>query len=219
MRTIFNIHLIAAIALTAGGVASAQQAKPPVEIDIKTVKVTAVPTPQFAAANVPDKRWRPKTWLEIDVDMTAKKTKTLEDASTVIDALEVKLFVALNAKGAAAKASPAKKRTVITATFNVINVPANTPDHAHVLAFVSPAALVRLLESNNFVPSSDIEAVGVEINFAGQPVGYYSHPVKPYPQRFWLDLSVFNTVDGVLLPKMKTPFAPLWGDYDVEVKQ
>ena len=54
------------------------------------------------------------------------------------------------------------------------------------------------------------------VNFNGQLVGGHSSAGG----KFWeTNAAQFSTVDGVLLPKAKTPFAPLWGDYDVDAKQ
>ena len=214
MRSKILFYICASAALGSSGVVSGQEGKAAVKVEIKAAAPTIVQTPQFMAPNVGEKKWRPKGWLELDVDFVAKKAKTPGDPSTVIDSLEIKVFIGLAKPDAASK-----KFTVLTGTMNALNIAGHGVDHSHLLAFISPSALLRLTDNANFNANSDIKGVGVEINFGGVPVGYYSLPPTPYPQRWWADLSKFNTVDGVLLPKVKTPFAPLWGDYDVEVKQ
>jgi hypothetical protein len=99
---------------------------------------------------------------------------------------------------------------MLTATIIYANVPLK--EKVHALAFVSPAAMARTLEKNIFT-AADIKAVGVDVNYGGQTVGGKSTAGK-----FWDKLESFNVVDGAILPKAKTPFSPIWGDYDLDVK-
>lgn len=185
------------------------QVAPTVKVDVKDIKTQDQRTPQFQAAVTKEHIWRPKVWLEIDMELDVKKAKTATDNTTMVDALEVRFFIGLNGTDAN------KKNYVLTGTMTLQNIPTKAGEHAHVLAFVSPSTLRRLLgESKQFNSAVDIKAIAVEISHGGQIIGGY-----PIGQgKWWEDLSKFAVVDGEILPKLKTPFATLWGDYDVDVK-
>ena len=180
-----------------------------VKVDVKEIATQEQKTPQFQVNGVKDHVWRPKNWLEIDLAMDVKKAKTPGDNTTMVDSLEVKYFIGLNAMDAN------KKNYVLTGTMTLQNVPTKAGEHAHVLAYVSPSVLRRLLGENKpFTASADIKAKAVEISYGGQVIGGF-----PIGQgKWWEDLSKFAVVDGEILAKSKTPFASLWGDYDVDVK-
>lgn len=180
-----------------------------VKVDVKDLKTQDQKTPQFQANGVKEHVWHPKTWLEIDMEMDVKKARTAGDNTTMVDALEVKYFIGLNATDAN------KKNYVLTGRMTLQNIPTRAGERARALAFVSPSTLRRLLgDTKQFNSSVDIKAIAVEISYGGQVIG--GHPVGQ--GKWWEDLSKFAVVDGEILPKMKTPFAPLWGDYDVDVK-
>lgn len=193
--------------------ASAQEVSKDIKVDVKGLKSAEQQTPQIQASNVKDKVWRPKKWLEVDVDFEAKKMKTAADTSTIIDALEVKYFVALN------KADKTGKFYAFTATVQYANVPARgAVDKNHLLMFVSPSAMSRILEKADFSGQSDIKALGVEFYHGGELCGWDSSMGKTAAGRWWADMTKFTALDGMLLPKSKTPFSVLWGDYDIETK-
>lgn len=175
-----------------------------VQVKVKNLSVDGQYTPQFSVPNVKDKRFRPKTWLELDVQFEAKKNTTV-DKNPMIDSLDFKYFIGLNAS------SPEGKPYVLTASVTYVNILQKEDQHA--LAYVSPNSLLNLLQKNTFT-NADVRAVGVEIYKGGALCGWMSSTGS----RWWEKLDSFATVDGMLLPKLKTPFAPLWGDYDVESK-
>jgi hypothetical protein len=175
-----------------------------VEAKIKGIQVDGQFTPQFSVPNVKDKRFRPKTWLEMDVAFEAKKNTSV-DKNPVIDSLDFKYFIGLNAK------TKEGKNYVLTASVNYVNI--MEKEEHHTLVYVSPSALVNLLQKNTF-GAADVQASGVEIYKGGALCGWMSSS----GQRWWANLDAFAVVDGMLLPKLKTPFAPLWGDYDLESK-
>jgi hypothetical protein len=181
-----------------------------VKVDVKEVKTQEQKTPQIPAVGVKEHAWRPKSWLEIDVALTAKKAKTPGDNTTMVDALDMKFFIGLNVSDAN------KKPYLLTGTLSLQNVPTKVGEQAHVLAYVSPNTMRRLFgDAKTFNPNADIKAIALEISYGGQVIGGY-----PIGQgKWWDDLSKFAVVDGEILPKLKSPFAPLWGDYDVDVKE
>lgn len=197
--------MVGAVALSSSVIYS-QEVSQEVKVDVRDIKVQAQNTPQFNVGNVVDKRWKPKVWLELDVEFEAKKATGLPDKSPVVDSLEFKVFVGLN------KSNQEGKALVLTATVTYNNI--IEKENQHALLFAAPAALARILEKSNFT-TADVKATGVEIYKGGALAGWKSSN----SQRWWAEMSNFAAIDGVLLPKNKTPFAPLWGDYDLEAAQ
>lgn len=180
---------------------------PTVKVDIKDVKFESIETPRLQASNLPEKSWRPKKWMQIDVHFNAKKAKT-GDTNPYIDALEFKYYISLNVADAVTK-----KYILLTSTINYVNI--NSKEiQSHALAFVSPASISRLLGKTDFT-GADVKAVAIEVSYGGQLVGGHNQGAAG---KWWDDLSKFTVIDGNLLPKNKTPYAPYWGDYDVDVK-
>jgi hypothetical protein len=176
---------------------------------VKDLSVQEQKSPMFQAGGVKDHVWRPKNWLELDLALDVKKAKTPGDNTTMVDSLDLKFFIGLNHMDAN------KKYYLLTGTITVLNVPTKVGEQAHVLAYVSPNTLRRLIGDNKpFTASADIKAVAVEISYGGQVIGGY-----PVGQgKWWDDLSKFAVVDGEIVPKLKSPFSPLWSDYDLDVK-
>jgi len=198
-----NIRPLFVSILVAGSTALYAQEAPTVKVKTDDVKSTAIQTPNISAPNIPAKPFRPRNWLELDT--TFETTKAIKPGeSPYVDQLEFKYYIALN------KTDKSGKYMMLTATVIYTNIPLK--DKVHALAFVSPASLERALEKKDFT-NGDIKAVGVDINFGGQTVGGKSTSGK-----FWDKLDSFNVIDGAILPKSKTPYAPLWGDYDVDAK-
>jgi hypothetical protein len=205
MNTRISLITIASIALTQIG--RAQDAASPLKVEIKDAKPAAVQTPQFQASNVPAKAWRPKNWMEVDVGFDVKKKPTPGDTSTFVDALEFRFYIALNKMD---RSTP-PKRLLLTGTVHAQNIPLK--EKSHVLVYISPATLTRVLEKATFT-EADISDIGIEVLAGGQTVGAHSKINK----KWWESLDAFSTVGDAVLPKIKTPFASLWGDYDVDVK-
>lgn len=204
----FSLHVLSVSALLAmAGIAHAQDTSR-ARIDA-AVKVTAIQTPMFSAPNVPNKVWRPRNWLEMDVDMQVKGMQSRTQKGDVLDSVEVKVFIAFNG------ADPTtKKYNGLSGTFNVQNMPEHGVEHSHLLAYASPALVSRMLNGKPDFTPGDIKATGVEISYNGNVVGFYSS----VPGKKWWEETTVAVQPGLLLPKVKTPFAPLWGDYDLEVK-
>lgn len=188
----------------------AQEASKEVQVDIKKVEAGAQNTPQFSAPNVKDKRWTPKTWLEVDVPFSLKKAKSEQSPGPMVDSLDFKIYVVLNKRDATSG-----KYIMLTASITYLN--ANSDDReSHAMAFASPSALANILGNPRFT-AADVTptALGVEVFKGGALAGGYS----TNGGKFWEKADNFLIQDGALLPKAKTPFAPLWGDYDLETKQ
>jgi len=179
---------------------SAQSAKPEIKIDQVDMKVEQQFTPKIEPVNVVDKRWLPKTWLELQVNFKSTIANDLGGRLGTYPSIEAKYFLALS--GAKTKEG---KQVVLTGTINFKDVPSGD---CHLLAYVTPATLKRMLKKENG-GKSDVAAFGVEISAGGVLLGGKSSGGK-----WWEPADKLSLEEGVL-SKDKTPFAPLWGDYDL----
>lgn len=189
--------------------ASAVMGQSPEEVraKIKGVTTQATQTPEFAVNNTGNvKRWKPKEWLEVDVEFEVDLAPSAGGRDGTLDVIQVNLYVALNAK------TDEGKRYVAKATQAFTNVSAK--DESHVLFFMSPASLKSLFKKDNFLVTSDVQGWGVELVVGGKVLAADSSLGN---QPWWEQTDSFAMMDGVLVTKNKTPFAPLWGDYDLEV--
>ena len=182
---------------------SAQDAKSELKLGRLDVKVEQQFTPQLTATNVVDKRWKPKTWLEIQVDFKATIATKLGGREGTYPLIEIKYFVAL----AGAKTKDGKQ-VVLSGTINYKDVP---NDESHALAYVSPASLKRLLLKENG-GKGDVSVFGVEISAGGTPLSFKSSNGS----RFW-EAADKISFEEVVMSKDKTPFAPFFGDFDLAV--
>jgi len=192
------------------GSLSAQDITQQVKVDVKSVKIDQQFTPQIQAINVVDKRWRPKTWIEIEGVFDIKLATDLGGRKGSLASMSVTYFIGLNQK------TDDGKNIVLTGTVNYRDVPADSPGIG--LAFVSPSTLKRILQKDNG-GKGDVQAFGCEVTVGGTRLGFASSAGGPW----WFDTATqglsdkYSFQDGTVLPKAKTPFAPFWGDYDLPV--
>lgn len=184
------------------------QEAPPVKVDVHDLKVGSQQTPQFQAAGVTDKRWRPKNWLEVDLEFDIKVPQSEGGRRGSLDAMTVNYYVVLN------QTTKDGKRMVLKGSFNYTDIPA--AETCHALAYVSPATLRRTLLKDNFTAAADVQGWGVEVVVDGKRItGKSSIGNDPW----WDKPDAFTMIDGTMLTKQETPFAILWGDYDVLAKK
>ena len=190
--------------------ASAQEMSKEVKVDFKRVEVGSQNSPQFSAPNVKDKRWNPKIWLEIDAAFGVKKAPNPADKSPIVDSIELKYYVVLNKRDASGKF------ILLTASITYVN--ANEEDReSHAMAFASPSSLARALGNPRYtVADLTPTAYAIVATRGGALAGF--HNTGGGAGAWWEKLENFSVMDGLLLPKIKTPFAPLFVDYDLESK-
>ncbi|MBL9133293.1 MAG: hypothetical protein JNG86_18930 [Verrucomicrobiaceae bacterium] len=184
---------------------------PKVKVDLKRVNVGEQGTPDFAAGNVTLKRWRPKKWMEIDVEFDIKVPQDAGGRNGSYSGLKMNVYVVFNAQTKDGKFEAAK------ASLNLSNIPA--AETCHALAYISPASLRSILQKDNFTPA-DVKGWGVEFVADGQTVAGDGNP-KPTSGNIWWSgpaAEKFAFREGVILAKSESPFAMLFGDYDVEAK-
>ncbi len=182
----------------------AQDASTQVKVEVKDVKFESQPTPQINTVNLVDKRWKPKTWLEVDTEFDIKLPRSEGGNEGTFPALEARYYFVTSATGKDGK------RVMLTGSITYANIPAH--EKCHALAFVSPATLKRALMKDNG-GKADIVGYCVEIYANGQLVA--GKTMGGGGGKWWEDTSKFSVIDGSVLGKDKTPFAPFWGDYDV----
>jgi hypothetical protein len=188
------------------GLSSLQaQTGPAVKVDIKTPKFNAIQTPIVIPNNVPDKNWRPKIWLEVDMEFDIKLPASAGGRNGSLGSMTVNYYLAMNAQ------TKDGKRQVLKGTFNYMEIPAG--EKCHALAFATPGTLRRVLEKDNFSPS-DIAGWGVEVVVEGTVVAGDSSAGG----KWWEKTENFAISENALLAKVDTPFSILWGDYDVQAK-
>ncbi|MDB6140190.1 MAG: hypothetical protein JWO94_3262 [Verrucomicrobiaceae bacterium] len=178
-----------------------QDAKPEIKISQVDVRIDQQFTPQIQATNVVDKRWKPKQWLEIQVDLKAAIARSLGGREGTYPAIEVKYYLAL-----AGVKTKDNKQVVMTGTISYKDV-ANGENHT--LGFITPATMKRLLQKETG-GKGDISVFGVEITAGGDVVGGKSSTGS----KFWEAADKISFEDAVI-SKEKTPFAPFWGDFDL----
>jgi hypothetical protein len=198
-------------ALTLIGAASAQAPADAlkVKVDVKKVSVTEQQTPQYAAGNVKDKRWRPKNWVEVEVDFDIKLPVDAGGNKGSFGSMQLNVFLALQHKTKEGKVE------VLKGTLNLINIPAGETCHA--LAYVSPASMKSIFQKDNVLVSTDVSQWGVEFLVDGKRIAGDSSVGK---QPWWDSpdaANKFQMLEGVMVSKADSPFAILWGDYDVPV--
>jgi len=203
------LFAIAIAGFAAGNVCAQDSTQ--VKLDPKGVKIEQQQTPQIQAANIVDKKWRPKNWLEVDAQFDIKLARDVGGRDGSLAGLDVKYYIGLNQN------SKDGKPIVLSGTVSYQNVPAD--EESHTLAFVAPSTLKRVLQKDNG-GKGDVKAVGCEFIVAGTTIAVVSSTGTPW----WYDPTTkapsdkFSFEDGAVLGKNKTPFAPFWGDYDVPVR-
>ncbi len=203
-----NTKLLTLLAVSAFAAVSANgQETPAAKIEIKDLKLEAQQTPQIQAANIVDKKWKPKTWLEVSMELEVKLPRDSGGRDGSLAAMEVKYYLALN------QTTKEGKAIVLTGSVSYQNIPSG---ESHTLAFVAPSVLKRLLQKDNG-GKTDVKGFGVEVLVGGALLAGKSSTGS----QWWLDpktkapSEMFAYEDGGVVSKAKTPFAPFWGDYDV----
>lgn len=194
-------------------IASALSAQAPADgkariiVDIKKVDVKEQPTPMYNAGNVADKRWRPKNWIEVDVEFEIKLPPEAGGRDGTFPAMQMNVYLPLQ------HMTKDGKRTVLQGSLELVNIPASETCHA--LAYVSPATMKLITQKNTMTVSSDVQGWGVEVVIDAER---RAHAASVGKDPWWEKTENFSIMTGAVLSKSMTPFSILWGDYDVQVK-
>lgn len=179
-------------------------------VKFKKPEIAAIKAPDYQLKGGTEKRFKPSDWMEIEFELEVKLPKGSPPKTKFIDGLDIKFFVFLDL-------ADKTKLKVLTATVNYINVPAGGNDKEHVVVYLSPATLLHLTEEKT-VNKQMVTGIGAEASYSGVVVGRFSAGLGAPGQPWWTSPKMPPTEEGRLLPKHKTPFAPLWYDYYLEEK-
>jgi hypothetical protein len=175
-------------------------------IKFKKVEIAAQKAPDFTLkGGTTDKRWKAKEWLEIDFEIDVKAPKAADRKLKFLDNVTIKYYVFM---------SPADqtKKKILVAEVTYLNVPIDETIHS--VVYLSHSSIVNIT-GDKIVDKSQITFTGAEATYNGNLVGIYP---KGAGASWWKAPTAPPVEEGRLLPKHKTPFAPLWYDYYMEEK-
>ena len=186
---------------------------PDVKVRIKNVQVEEQQTPQLSVSNIKMKRWNPKNWIEFDVEFDIKLPEQAGGRKGSYAGMQLNIYVATQEMTKNVNPGAKPKRIVLQGTLDLLDIPADEPCHA--LAYISPATMKSLTQKDNVTASVDIQGWGVEMVVGGKVIAAKSSiGNKPW----WESKDNFEFMQGMVLNKMQTPFAAVFGDYDVPVR-
>jgi len=169
-------------------------------VKIKEVKVILQKTPKIIAEGPTEKRWKPKDWLEIDVECDVKASKTDKKQNTYPE-ITFRYYVYLEGQSK-------EKSRILTGEVAHANVPINETGHTSM--FITPSTILNLTGR----PEGNIGAVkfwGVEAVIGGETVGFKAS--QGTADKPWWTAPTAPAKEAGLKKKSETPFAILWGDY------
>ena len=206
--------LLPAAMLLAGGLvfvpvaalAQAPAVKKEILVDVDKVSVDIQKTPQFTVPNVKDKRFTPKDWLEIEVDCEAKLSKSEKNKDMkAYNEVSFKYYAYLSGNP-----DPKKNRVL---TGEVVHSNVAIKEKVHSVMYITPEAINKITEGKPVTPTM-VKAWGVAVFINGEEVGRKTSEANAV----WWKKEGLPPQEAALLDKSKTPFAPLWWDYHMEVR-
>ena len=200
-----NFIVAACVTVLMSGIVSAQTPNQEIRVKKARVEVSTQMTPIIQAAGVTEKRWKPKSWLELDTQFDVELARSLGGDDASYGSLAIQYYVATSGR------SKDGKVIVLAGSITYTNIPAG---ENHALAFVTPAALKRALKKEDG-GKGDVIAHAVIIGVGGaEPLAV----VNTQNGKWWEETAKFEILDNTVIPKSKTPFAVLWGDYDLQAE-
>jgi hypothetical protein len=218
------LSLFPATVLCVGGLVFAPvsvnaQTKPPAPaaagkeelIKIKDVTVGVQKTPKFQTEGPKEKHWKPKDWLEIEVECEALPSKKNNDPkkATTYPEVTFKYFVYLEGQSA-------DKTRILTGEVVHTNVPIKEVSHS--VMYVTPSTIFAANGKPEANPTQ-VKYWGVLVTIGGETVGYKVKPGSPgtVDKPWWEDPKA-PAKETSLKNKSETPFAILWADYHLDIK-
>ena len=160
-------------------------------------------TPDFQVSGPKDKATNPRHWIEIEAEIEVQTT----DPSGFIPELEAQWFAVI-----LDKSSNKPVRLLGKTTFKNLR----TKDKKiNISAYIEPDTLERLTGSSR--PSdNDIEGYALTVSGAGiVSDGRHAEGLSKATaekEANWWNTWKGQSMEGMIVPKSKTPFAPLWTD-------
>jgi hypothetical protein len=161
------------------------------EFQITKITKNLITTPQYSysGAELYQANQRDR-WLEVEVEFTAGPDFT--------DELTFKYFILINGK-------------LLTGDVAHVNIPAGR-EHRSVM-YVPPAALLRVSDNRPVTPAS-IQNIAVQLVQGGAVKNELT--LVRAPAQWYATIPALN---GLVLNKDETPFAPLYWDRYVQIKK
>jgi len=165
-------------------------------VDVSDVEIDLQQTPELTYSGPKLKKTpRNREWVEVDVEFEVEG----KSENKYVDELLFKYYVVLDDK----------KKTMLVTDVTHVNIPLDEKIYSSV--YISPATLEKLLAKKNF-SKNDVRGFAVEVIHRGKAVG---GEASKKTSRWWESR---EQTRGLLLPKSRTPFAPLWWDRYAEEK-
>jgi hypothetical protein len=199
-----NSFLALCAFLVSTGAVLAQTPNKEIRVKKMKVEVATQMTPNIQAQFVTEKRWKPKSWIEVDTTFDVDIARDLGGDDAAYGGLTFKYYLATNGR------NKDGKFIVLAGTISYVNIPAG---ENHALAYVTPAALQRALKKDDG-GKADIVASAVIVSAGGADTPLAVENTQN--SKWWEDLTKFEVMDNTVIAKAKTPFSVLWGDYDVQ---
>ena len=195
---------ITAMIVTLALIAGAEAQQPAHRAKIIKIEGQTQQTPSFQVSGPRDKATKPRYWIEIEAEIEVETT----DPSGFIPELEARWFAVIKDKH-----SGKPVRLLGKTTFKNINT---TDKKIFLSAYIEPDTLERLTGSSR-PNESDIEGYaltisGPEIVTEGRHAEGLTKATAEKEAKWWETWN-HQSLDGLIIPKSKTPFAPLWTDY------
>lgn len=199
MRT---LPLLKSLTVAAGLFGAAPLFGQAVKIEVEKPSFEDLQSPELGG-NTGKKKWDPKDWLEVEVEMKVEARPEPKDK--YLDSLSVRWYVAVE--------NPAAKGYyLLEKDVEYVNVPVG--ESFFVSVYLSPASIQRLTGGDRAGKNS-VTAVGGEVKCMGE-TAEFSEGQKP---GWWNSGSLSRTEKFPLLSKSETPFKFLWWDRFLEERQ
>ena len=172
-------------------------------VKIAKIETQIQQTPRFEAAGVKDKQFEPRYWLELEAELEVETT----DPSGFIPELQTSWFAII-------KDDRTGKPVQLTGKVAFRDV--RTKDKkAYVIAYISPDTLEKITGKSR-PGEGDVEAVALVVSGSGivsdgrHAAGLQKATAEEDSK--WWSSGRYQTMEGLIVAKGKTPFAPLWSD-------
>jgi hypothetical protein len=171
-------------------------------VRIRDIKAILQKSPKIPAEGPTDKRWKPRDWIEIEVECDVKPSKKNTDKNmTTYSEVTFKYYVFLEGQ-------TKEKSRILTGEVVHASVPINQTGHSSV--YIHPDTILSLTgrpEGN----IASVKLLGVEAQIAGETVGFKAS--SGTPQAPWWNAPTAPAKEPGLKRKSETPFSILWSDY------
>ena len=177
---------------------------------IKNVEPIIQKTPKFQVEGPKEKHWKPKDWLELEVDCEALPSKKSKEKQTTYAEVTFKYYVYLEGQSA-------DKSRILTGEVVHTNVPIKEASHS--CMFVTPSMIFSLTGKQE-ANANAIKYWGVVVTIGGEMVGYKVKPGSPGSSEkpWWDEPKAPAKEQNVRKNKNETPFAILWADYYYDIR-